>query len=139
MFSNFPAKSRKKLLTDYVKLQLLEVERLAGQAEVFDLGDRVFAFGKSSSVTMIRLPSKAALFNFLSAPKKADEAGLIANCGDDELVIRVNRDKPLAIRKAHGKLWQLSTHLKRSGHNDIEINSSWIYDCEVVQWDMDND
>ena len=92
---------------------------------------------------MIRLPSKAALFMFLSAWKQADEAGLISTFGDDVLVIRAKRDKPLAIRKVHGKLWQFSTHLKSLGHNDVEIDwtncSLWIDDCEAVKWDMDSD
>ena len=88
VFSGFPAKSRKKLLTDHVKLQLPVVERLAGHADLLDLGDKVFAPGIRTSVAMIRLPSKAALFKFLSAWKQADEAGLISTFGDDELVIR---------------------------------------------------
>ena len=118
-------------------------ERLAGHADVFDLGDKVFAASIRTNIAMIRLPSKAALFKFLSAWKQAGEAGLISKFGDDELVIRAKRDKPLAIRKAHGKLWQLFTHLKSLGHNDTEIDwrscSLWINDCEVVKWDMDND
>ena len=70
-------------------------------------------------------------------------AGLISKFGDEGLVIRAKRDKPPAIRKAHGKLWQLFTHLKSLGHNDAEIDwrncTLWINDCEVVKWDVDND
>ena len=69
--------------------------------------------------------------------------GLTSKFGDDELVIRAKRDKPPAIRKAHGKLWLLFTHLKSLGHNDAEIDwrncSLWINDCEVVKWDIDTD
>ena len=55
-------------------------------------------------------------------------------------VIRAKRDKPPVIRKAHGKLWQLFTHLKSFGHEIDWINcSSWINYCEVVEWEMDND
>ena len=36
VFSGFPAKSRKKLLIDQVKLQLPVVERLAGHSDVLD-------------------------------------------------------------------------------------------------------
>ena len=103
LFSGFSAKSRKRLLVDYVKLQLPVVERLAGHADVFDLGDEVFAPSIRTNIAMIRLPSKAALFKFLSAWKQADETGLISKFGDDELVISAKRDKPPAIRKAHGE------------------------------------
>ena len=53
VFSGFPAKSRKKLLIYYVKLQLPVVERLAGHADLLDLGDNVFAPGIRTSVAMI--------------------------------------------------------------------------------------
>ena len=143
VFSGFSAKSRKKLLIDYVKLQLPVVERLAGHADVFGLEDKVFAPGIRTSVAMVRLTSKTALFKFVNAWKQAEEAGLISKFGDDELVIRTKRDKPPAIRKAHEKLWQLFTHLKSLGHNDAEIDwrkcSLWINDCEVVKWDIDTD
>ena len=47
------------------------------------------------------------------------------------------------IRKAHGKLWQLSVYFKNLGFNDVEIDwrscSVWVNDCEAVQWDMDRD
>ena len=75
VFSGFTAKSRKKLLIDYVKLQLPVVERLAGHADVFDLEDKVFAPGIRTSVAMVRLPNKTALFKFVSAWKQAEEAG----------------------------------------------------------------
>ena len=143
VFSGFPAKSRRKLLIDFVKLQLPVVERFAGHADIFDLEDKVFARGIRTSVAMIRLPNKTALFKFVNAWKQAEEAGLISKFGDDGLVIRAKRDKPPAIRKAHGKLWQLFTHLKSLGHNDAEIDwrncTLWINDCEVVKWDVDTD
>ena len=143
VFSGFPAKSRRKLLIDFVKLQLPVVERFAGNADIFDLEDEVFAPGICTSVAMIRLPSKTALFKFVNAWKQAEEAGLISKFGDEGLVIRAKRDKPPAIRKAHGKLWQLFTHLKSLGHNDAEIDwrncTLWINDCEVVKWDGDTD
>ena len=96
MFSGFSPKLRKRLLIDYVKLQLFVVERLAGHADVFDFGDKVFA-PSIRNIATTRLPSKAALFKFLSAWKHAVEAGLISKFGDDELVIRARRDKPLAV------------------------------------------
>ena len=137
VFSGFPAKSRKRLLIDYVKLQVLVVERLAGHADVFDLGDKVFAPSKRTNIAMIPLPNKMALFKFLN------EAGLISKFGNEEVVIRAKRDKPHAIRKAHGKLWQLFTHLKSLGHNDTEIDcrncSLWIKDYEVAKWDLERD
>ena len=53
-------------------------------------------------------------------------------------MIRAKREKPPAIRKARGKLWQLPFHLKCLGHGDIEIDwrncSIWINVCEVVKW-----
>ena len=122
VFSGFPAKSRKKLLINYVKLPLPVVERLAGHADVLDLGDKVFAPSIRTNIAMIRLPNKTALLKFVNAWKQAEEAGLIFKFGDDELVIRAKRDKPPAIRNAHGKLWQLFTHLKSLGHNDAEID-----------------
>ena len=74
------------------------VERLAGHADVSDLGDKVFAPSIRTNIAMIRLPNK--------------NAGQISKFGDDELVIRAKRDKPPALRMAHGKLWQLFIHLK---------------------------
>ena len=143
VFSGFPAKSRRKLLIDFVKLQLPVVERFAGIADIFDLEDKVFAPGIRTSVAMIRLLSKTALFKFVNAWKQAEEAGFISKFGDEGLVIRAKRDKPPAIRKAHGKLWQLFTHLRSLGHNDAEIDwrncTLWINDCEVVKWDVDNE
>ena len=97
VFSGFSAKSRNKLFIDFVKLQLPVVERLAGHADVLDLGDKVFAPNIRTNIAMIRLPSKAALFKFLNAWKQAGEAQLICKFGDDELVIRAKRDKPPAI------------------------------------------
>ena len=85
------------------------VKRLAGHADVFDFGDKVCGPSIRTNIAMIRLPNKAALFKFLNAWKQADEAQLSCKFGDDELVIRAKRDKPPAIRKAHGKLWQLFT------------------------------
>ena len=79
VFSGFTAKSRRKLLIDYVKLQLPVVERLAGHADVFDLEDKVFAPGIRTSVAMVRLPSKTALFKFVNAWKQAEEAGSFPN------------------------------------------------------------
>ena len=64
---------------------------------------------------MIRLPSKAALFKFLGAWKRADKA----------------------------KLWQLSTLFESLAHNDIEIgwkNCSLCFDeFEAVKCDIDTD
>ena len=99
VFSGFPAKSRKKLLNDNVKLQLLMVERLAGQTDLLDLGDSL-----RPGHTQKRCDdSSSEQFKFLSAWKQADEAGLISKFGDDELVIRAKRDKPPAIRKGPRK------------------------------------
>ena len=116
------------------------VERLAGHADVSDLGDKVFAPSIRTNIAMIRLPIKTALFRFLNAWRQADEAGQISRIGDDELVIRAKRDKPPALRRAHGKLWQLFIHLKNLGHSDTEIDwrncSLWIKDYEVVKWDQ---
>ena len=67
VFSGFPAKSRKRLLIDYVKLQLPVVERLAGHADVFDLGDKVFAPSIRTNIAMIRLPNKTVMFKCLEA------------------------------------------------------------------------
>ena len=113
VFSGFTAKSRKRLLIDYVKLQLPVVGRLAGHADVLDFGDKVFTPSIRTNIAMTRLPNKTALFKFLNAWKQADEAGLISKIGDEEMVIRVKRDKPPALRRADGKLWQLFTHLKK--------------------------
>ena len=142
VFSGFPAKSRKRLLIDYVKLQLPVVERLAGHAGVSDLGDKVFTPSIRTNIVMIRLPNKTAMFRFLNAWKQADEAGQISRFGDEEWVIRAKRDKPKppALRRAHGKLWQLFNHLKNLGHSDTEIDwrncSLWIKDSEVVKCDQ---
>ena len=140
VFSGFTAKSRKRLLIDYVKLQLPVVERLAGHTDVSDLGDKVFTPSIRTNIVMIRLPNKTAMFRFLNAWKQADEDGQISRFGDEELVIRAKRDKPPALRRAHGKLWQLFTHLKNLGHSDTEIDwkncSLWIKDYEVVKWDQ---
>ena len=85
---------------------------------MLDLGDNVFAPCIRTSVAMIRLPSKAALFKFLGAWKRADKA----------------------ISKAHGKFWQLSSHFKSLAHNNIEIGwkncSVWFDDFEAVKWDI---
>ena len=116
---------------------------MAGHADVCDLGDTVFTPNIRTSVAMIRVPCKTAMFKFLSAWRQADEAGLISRFGDDGLVIRAKRDKPLAIRKAHGKLWQLSVHFKCLGHGDVDIDwrncDLWINDCLVVKWDIHKD
>ena len=92
---------------------------------------------------MIRLPNKTALLKFFNAWKQADEAGLISKFGDDEMVIRAKRDKPPALRRAHGKLWQLFNHLKNLGHSDTEIDwrncSLCVKDYEVVKWDLECD
>ena len=92
VFSGFAAKSRKKRLVDHVKLQLPVVERLAGHADVLDIGEKVIAPGKRTSVAMTRFPTKAALFKFLSAWKEADEAGWRDSCArlrgrDQETVV----------------------------------------------------
>ena len=105
VFSGFPAKSR-----------------LAGHADVLDLGDKVFAPSIRTNIAMIRLPNKTALFKFVNAWKQAEGAGLISKFGDDKLVIRAKRHKPPAIRKTHVKLWQLLSQLKNLGHNDTEID-----------------
>ena len=140
VLSGFPAKSRKRLLIDYVKLQLPVVERLAGHADVSNLGDKVFTPSIRTNIVMIRLPNKTAMFKFLNAWKQADEAGQISRFGDEELVIRAKRDKPPALRRAHGKLWRLFIHLKSLGHSDTEIDwrncSLWIKDSEVVKCDQ---
>ena len=143
VFTGFAAKSRKKHVIDYVKLQLDVVERLAGHADVSVLKDKVFAPSIRTNIAMLHLPSKTAMFGFLSAWNLAEKTGQITRFGENALVIRAKRDKPPAIRKAHGKLWQLSTHLKCLGFGDVEIDwrscSIWVYDCEVVKWDMDSD
>ena len=55
--------------------------------------------------------------------------------------MRAKRGKPPAISKAHGKLWQLSTHFKSLAHNHIEIgwkNCSLCFDdFEAVKCDID--
>ena len=118
------------------------VQRLAGYTDS-DLQDKVFAPGIRTNIAMLHLPSKKAMFEFLSAWNLAVETGQITRFGENEVVIRAKRDKPPAIRKAHGKLWQISTNFKCLGFKDVEIDwrncAVWIYDCEVVKWDMDND
>ena len=104
VFSGFPAKSRRKLLIDFVKLQLPVVERFAGHADIFDLEDKVFAPGIRTSVAMIRLPSKTALFKFVNAWKQAEEAGLISKFGDEGLVIRAKETS----RQLSGRLTENS-------------------------------
>ena len=69
-----------------LKLQLPDVGRLAGH-------DQVFALGYRFSFAMIRLPSKAALFKFLSAREHV-------KFGDDELVIRPNETNRLRLGSA---------------------------------------
>ena len=71
-----PRSHAKQLLVDYVKPQLLEVERLAGHADFFDFGDESFRPGIRTSVAMNHLPSKAALLKFLSAWKKTRQGSL---------------------------------------------------------------
>ena len=143
VFTGFPAKSRKKLVIDYVKQQLDVVQRLAGYADDAVLKDKIFAPSIRTSIAMLHLPSKKAMFGFLSAWNLAEETGQLTRFGENEVVIRAKRDKPPAIRKAHGKLWQLSTHFKGLGFGDVEIDwrscSIWIQDCEAVKWDMDDD
>ena len=143
VFTGFPAKSRRNLVNDFIKLQLKVVLRLAGYAEDVDLKDRIFAPSIRTNIAMLHLPSKKAMFGFLSAWNLAEETGQITRFGENELVIRAKRDKPPAIRKAHGKLWQLSVHSKNLGFRDVEIDwrncSVWVNDCEAVQWDMDRD
>ena len=143
VFTGFPAKSRKNLVIDYIKLQLKVVLRLAGYAEDFDLKDKIFTPSIRTNVAMLHLPPKKAMFGFLSAWNLAEETGQITRFGENESMIRAKRDKPPAIRKAHGKLWQLSVHFKSLGFGDVEIDwrscSVWINDCEAVKWDMDRD
>ena len=143
VFSGFPTKSRNKVLVHYVKLQLPEIERLAGHADVLDFGDNIFAPGLRTNVAMIRLPSRSSSVQVLKCLEKGREGRTHRQIWGDELVIRAKRDKSLAIRRAHGKLWQLSTHFKSLGHNDIKIDRKncllWINDCEAVKWDLDTD
>ena len=119
------------------------VLRLAGYADVSGLKDKIFAPSIRTNIAMLHLPSKTAMFGFLSAWNLAEETGQLTRFGENELMIRAKRDKPPAIRKAHGKLWQLSDHFKSLGFGDVEIDwrscSIWIQDCEAVKWDMDDD
>ena len=64
VFSGFPAKSRRKPVIDYVVLQFTVAERLAGQADVCDLGDKVFTPNIRTRVwSLIRNPlHKAHVF-----------------------------------------------------------------------------
>ena len=110
VFSGFSAKSRKRLLIDYVKLQLPVVERLAGHADVSDLGDKVFAPSIRTNIVMIRLPNKTAMFRFLNAWKQADEAGQISRFGDEEL----------------GSGPRGTNHLRSEGPTENSGNSSFI-------------
>ena len=118
VFTGFPAKSRKKLVIDYVEQQLGVVQRLAGYADDAVLKDKVFAPSIRTNIAMLRLPSKKAMFEFLSAWNLAEETGQLTRFGENELMIRAKRDKPPAVRKAHGKLWQLSTYFKGLGFGD---------------------
>ena len=163
VFTGFPAKTRKKLVIDHVKIQLNILRRLTGCIDDFDLMGKVFALSIRTNIAMLRLPSKAAMFDFLRAwklamlhlPSKkamfgffspwnlAGETGQITRCGENELVSRAKRDKPPALRKAHGKIWRLHIHFKSRGFADVEIDwrtcSVWVYECEVIKWDLDTD
>ena len=143
VFTGFPAKTRKKLVIDHVKIQLNMLRRLTGCIGDLDLMDKVFAPSIRTNIAMLRLPSKAAMFDFLKAWKLAEETGQITRFGENEAVIRAKRDKPPALRKAHGKIWHLSIHFKCRGFADVEIDwrtcSVWVYECEVVKWDLDTD
>ena len=75
--------SRRKLLLEFVKLQLPVVERLAGHvdADVHILGEKVFVPSFRTIVAMIRSASKATLSKYLSG--QAHEAGLISRFGSE--------------------------------------------------------
>ena len=143
VFTGFPAKTRKKLVIDHVKIQLNILRRLTGCIDDFDFMGIVFAPSSRTNIAMLRLPSKAAMFDFLRAWKLAEETGQITRFGENEAVIRAKRDKPPALRKAHGKIWRSHIHFKRRGFADVEIDwrtcSVWVYECEVVKWDLDTD
>ncbi|CAK0800469.1 unnamed protein product [Prorocentrum cordatum] len=127
VLTGFPANSRKADIESFLKCELGKVEEWKGL--------HVFAPNVRSTVAMVRVHSKDAVFDFISKWKPM-------NIEYKGSAIRARADKTPEQRRSNAKIYQMAEYLKKTFiDKDIDADykqaAVWVKDWKLVEWDRD--